>query len=130
MRTHGLGVWAATAMVVTEVVGVGIFLTPAIMMRTLGSVRPALAVRAGAGGVPEADPGGTLSADALAASMIAAFFAFGGWWELGRMSEEVESPRRTMPWALVGGVALVTAIYALVGVAFVLVAPVHLRACT
>jgi APA family basic amino acid/polyamine antiporter len=57
---------------------------------------------------------------ALAASVIAAFFAFGGWWELGRMSEEIESPRQTMPRALVGGVALVAAMYALVSVAFVL----------
>jgi APA family basic amino acid/polyamine antiporter len=64
-----------------------------------------------------------LGPEALAASVIAAFFAFGGWWELGRMSEEVEAPRRTMPWALVGGVALVAVMYALVSVAFVLATP-------
>ncbi len=57
---------------------------------------------------------------ALAASLIAAFFAFGGWWDLGRMGEEVETPRRTMPRALVGGLALVTAMYALVSLAYVL----------
>jgi APA family basic amino acid/polyamine antiporter len=57
---------------------------------------------------------------ALAASFIAAFFAFGGWWDVGRMSEEVESPRRTMPRVLLGGVALVTAIYVMVTAAFVL----------
>jgi APA family basic amino acid/polyamine antiporter len=56
--------------------------------------------------------------EALAGSVIAAFFAFGGWWELGRMTEDVESPRRTMPRALVGGVALVTLIYALVTLAY------------
>jgi APA family basic amino acid/polyamine antiporter len=61
--------------------------------------------------------------EALAASVIAAFFAFGGWWELGRMSEEVESPRRTMPRALIGGLVLVTAIYASVSVAYVWSAP-------
>ena len=61
-----------------------------------------------------------LGPEALAASIIAAFFAFGGWWEVGRMSEEVESPRRTMPRALLGGIALVAVIYALVTVAFVL----------
>jgi outer membrane receptor protein involved in Fe transport len=33
-----LGVWGATAMVVSEVVGVGIFLSPATMVRTLGSL--------------------------------------------------------------------------------------------
>jgi APA family basic amino acid/polyamine antiporter len=61
-----------------------------------------------------------LTPAALAASLIAAFFAFGGWWELGRMGEEVESPRHTMPRALVGGLALVTAMYALVSVAYTL----------
>jgi APA family basic amino acid/polyamine antiporter len=65
----------------------------------------------------------SIPSDALAAAVLAAFFAFGGWWEVGRMSEEVETPRRTMPLALVGGVALVTAVYALVTVAFFVVAP-------
>ena len=59
----------------------------------------------------------------IAGAIISAFFAFGGWWELGRMSDEVRDPRRTMPRALLGGVALVTAIYALVSIAFVLVVP-------
>jgi APA family basic amino acid/polyamine antiporter len=66
---------------------------------------------------------GRIGMDAIAASFIAAFFAFGGWWELGRMSEEVESPRRTMPRALIGGLALVTAIYAAVSLAYVMSAP-------
>ena len=63
------------------------------------------------------------SSQALAASFIAAFFAFGGWWEFGRMAEDVESPRRTMPRALVGGIALVTTMYALASVAYTLGAP-------
>jgi APA family basic amino acid/polyamine antiporter len=56
----------------------------------------------------------------LAPAVIAAFFAFGGWWDLGRMSEEVRTPRRTLPRAMLGGVVLVAAIYALISVAFVL----------
>ncbi|HEU4690917.1 MAG TPA: APC family permease, partial [Vicinamibacterales bacterium] len=64
----------------------------------------------------------SMSMDAWAASVIAAFFAFGGWWELGRLSEEVETPRRTMPRALIGGLALVTAIYASTTVAYQLAA--------
>ena len=63
---------------------------------------------------------GAMGMEALAASVIAAFFAFGGWWEVGRMSEEVESPRRTMPRALIGGLVLVTAIYASVSTAYIL----------
>lgn len=61
-----------------------------------------------------------LTPAALATSLIAAFFAFGGWWELGKMSEEVESPRHTMPRALIGGLALVTAMYCLVSIAYTL----------
>jgi APA family basic amino acid/polyamine antiporter len=73
------------------------------------------------GGASLAPPSSTpLTASAVAASLIAAFFAFGGWWELGRMGEEVDTPRRTMPRALIGGLALVTAIYGLVTVAYLL----------
>jgi APA family basic amino acid/polyamine antiporter len=69
-----------------------------------------------AGGTSASSPG----IEAFAGATTAAFFAFGGWWELGRMSEEVDSPRRTMPRALVGGVGLVTALYALISVAYML----------
>jgi len=56
----------------------------------------------------------------VAPAVIAAFFAFGGWWDLGRMSEEVETPSRTLPRAMLGGVALVAAIYVLISVALIL----------
>lgn len=69
---------------------------------------------------PSAAGGG---ASAIAGAIVAAFFAFGGWWDLGRMSEEVESPKKGMPAALIAGVLLVTAIYMLVTAAFVLAAP-------
>ena len=55
-----------------------------------------------------------------APAVIAAFFAFGGWWDLGRMSEEVETPSRTLPRAMLGGVALVAAIYVLISVALII----------
>lgn len=64
--------------------------------------------------------GPAIGMEALAGAVIAAFFAFGGWWELGRMSEEVETPRRTMPRALIGGVSLVTLVYAFITVAYAL----------
>jgi APA family basic amino acid/polyamine antiporter len=78
-------------------------------------------VRLGAGDfTAQAVASPPLTSSGLAASLVAAFFAFGGWWDLGRMGEEVESPRRTMPRALVGGLALVSAMYALVSVAYML----------
>lgn len=81
-----------------------------------------VAVMSASGPAPPAvpAPGG---AGALAGAFVAAFFAFGGWWDLGRMSEEVDVPRRVMPIALIGGVLLVTAVYILLTVAFALVAP-------
>lgn len=62
-----------------------------------------------------------LSMEALATAVIGAFFAFGGWWELGRMAGEVDAPRRVMPRAFIGGIAVVTAIYAAATVAFMLI---------
>ena len=81
--------------------------------------------RASATGSSTAPPAALagLGVEQIAGAIISAFFAFGGWWELGRMSGEVRNPRRTMPRALLAGVALVTSIYALVSVAFVLVVP-------
>ncbi len=100
--------------------------TAAAKLAIVAILLGAAALRAGGSDAADASvvaATGTVSVGALAASVIAAFFAFGGWWELGRMSEEVESPRRTMPRALVGGLGIVTAIYALISVAYVLVSP-------
>src|SRR5687767_10405849 len=44
MGSRRLGTWAAMAMVVSEVIGVGIFLTPATMTRSLGSLWATLLV--------------------------------------------------------------------------------------
>jgi len=56
----------------------------------------------------------------VAPAVVAAFFAFGGWWDLGRMSEEVDTPSRTLPRAMLGGVTAVAAIYVLISVALIL----------
>ena len=65
----------------------------------------------GAGGVP--------SLGILAGALMGAFFAVGGWWDLGKMSEEIVEPQRTLPVALVGGIIIVTVIYAQLSVAFI-----------
>ena len=89
-------------------------LTIVAILVVMGALRSGLAVVSMSASVTP------ISMEALAAATIGAFFAFGGWWELGRMSEEVESPRRTMPRALIGGVAIVTLVYALITVAYAL----------
>jgi APA family basic amino acid/polyamine antiporter len=55
----------------------------------------------------------------LAGAVMGAFFAFGGWWDLGKMSEEIVEPRRTLPVALIGGIVVVTLVYAGVSVTFI-----------
>lgn len=93
--------------------------TAAVKLAAVAVLVTAAAIRRGASSSTDlVSDAGSISTDALAASVIAAFFAFGGWWELGRLSEEVDVPRRTMPRALVGGLVLVTAIYASTSIAY------------
>lgn len=62
---------------------------------------------------------GTPTFPVLGGALIGAFFAFGGWWDLGKMSEEIMEPRRTLPVALLGGIGVVTLVYAGLSVAFI-----------
>lgn len=62
-------------------------------------------------------------AGALAGAFIAAFFAFGGWWEAAKLSGEVRDPARTMPRALALGVGIVTLTYVLTSAAFLYLVP-------
>jgi APA family basic amino acid/polyamine antiporter len=62
--------------------------------------------------------------EALAGGLVAAFFSFGGWWDLSKLGGEVRDPARTLPRALTLGVVVVTVVYILTSAAFVyLVAP-------
>jgi len=63
-------------------------------------------------------------AGALAGGLVAAFFSYGGWWDLSKLGGEVRDPARNLPRALTLGVVVVTAVYVLTSAAFVyLVAP-------
>ena len=100
--------WSAAA----KILGVVLLLLAGLFHAAGGATLSFASTGASAPGFPQ-----------IAGAIVAAFFAFGGWWELGRMAGEVREPRRTMPRALLGGVALVTLIYAMVTMAFVLVTP-------
>jgi APA family basic amino acid/polyamine antiporter len=129
-----LGVLSApvTAVAIATVIGFGLMTliglrASATVMRWTAiaklaavAILVAMAATRGTSAAPGSDAASitSMSLDAWAASAIAAFFAFGGWWELGRLSEEVETPRRTIPRALIGGLVLVTAIYASTTVAY------------
>ncbi len=68
-------------------------------------------------------PGSDALFGAVVGAVVSAFFSFGGWWEAGKIAGEVRNPRRTLPIAFVGGVALVIAIYLLVTFTFLAVIP-------
>ena len=62
---------------------------------------------------------------ALAASLVSAFFSFGGWWDVSKIAGEVREPARTMPRALAAGVVIVTAVYILTSAVFVYLVPME-----
>ena len=60
---------------------------------------------------------------ALAGAVVAAFFSFGGWWDLSRLAGEIRQPRRTLPRALAIGVSAVTLLYIAVSAVFLYLVP-------
>jgi len=62
--------------------------------------------------------GGFGIAGAIAAGLVACFFSYGGWQHALWIAGEVRRPSRTLPIAIVGGVAIVTVIYLIVNWAY------------
>jgi len=62
---------------------------------------------------------------ALAGGVVAAFFSFGGWWDLSRLAGEIREPRRTLPRALAIGVGAVTLLYIAVSAVFFYLVPLE-----
>jgi len=62
---------------------------------------------------------------ALAASAMAAFYSFGGWWEATKIAGEVRCPERNMPRALLLGVLAVTTVYILITSVFIYLVPIE-----
>jgi APA family basic amino acid/polyamine antiporter len=60
---------------------------------------------------------------AFAGAMIAAFFSFGGWWDVTKLAGEVRNPARTLRKALVFGVIIVTLVYILTSAVFIYLVP-------
>lgn len=70
-------------------------------------------------------PGSPPLLGALAGGMVAAFFSFGGWWDLSKVAGEVREPTRTLPRALALGVLTVTLAYILTSAVFMYLVPVE-----
>jgi APA family basic amino acid/polyamine antiporter len=62
---------------------------------------------------------------ALGGAIVAAFFSFGGWWDVSKIAGEIRDPVRTLPRALTLGVVVVTAVYLSVSAAFVYLIPIQ-----
>jgi len=70
-------------------------------------------------------PGSESLVPALAGAFIAAFFSFGGWWDVGKIAGEIREPGRTLPRAMLFGVAIVTTVYVAVSAVFVYLIPLN-----
>jgi len=68
-------------------------------------------------------PGSDPLLPALAGGLILSFFSFGGWWDASKLAGEVRDPQRTVPAALVLGVAIVTVVYLAVNTVFLYLVP-------
>ncbi len=68
-------------------------------------------------------PGSDPLLAALAGGLILSFFSFGGWWDASKLAGEVRDPERTVPAALVLGVAIVTVVYLLINTVFLYLVP-------
>jgi basic amino acid/polyamine antiporter, APA family len=60
----------------------------------------------------------------LAGATVAAFFSFGGWWDVTKVAGEVQNPAHALPRALIYGVLIVTLVYILTSAVFLYLVPV------
>jgi APA family basic amino acid/polyamine antiporter len=60
---------------------------------------------------------------ALGAAMVAAFFSFGGWWDVSKIAGEVRDPGRNVPHAMLLGTLIVTSVYVVVSGVFIYLVP-------
>jgi APA family basic amino acid/polyamine antiporter len=61
----------------------------------------------------------------LAGASVAAFFSFGGWWDVTKLAGEVRDPAHTLPRALIYGVVIVTLVYILTSAVFLYLIPLE-----
>ncbi|MCA9576942.1 MAG: amino acid permease [Polyangiales bacterium] len=75
----------------------------------------AFAITSGAAspGAPT-EAAGPITASAVGKALVTIYFAYSGWNAIAYVGGEVVRPERTLPWGLLGGTALITALYLVV----------------
>ena len=77
---------------------------------------------------PSADDGAILTSGVFAVALIYVSFAYTGWNAATYLSSELEQPERTLPWILITGTAVVTALYLGLNWSFLHAAPMDAMA--
>lgn len=54
------------------------------------------------------------TARAFGAALVFVIWTYGGWNEITYVAEEVQDPKRTLPWSILGGLGLITVLYLVV----------------
>src|SRR5215471_17585846 len=70
-------------------------------------------------------PGSAPLGAAIGVGLVSAFFAFGGWWDVSKLSGEVKDPARALPRALILGILTVTLVYITTSAVFLYLVPVE-----
>jgi iron complex outermembrane receptor protein len=61
----------------------------------------------------------------MAGAIVAAFFSFGGFWDIAKIGDQIKDPKRTLPRALALGVGIATVVYILTSAAFIRLVPIE-----
>jgi basic amino acid/polyamine antiporter, APA family len=122
-------VWAALAIVIVAVVNyVGVRPGSRLLNVLVILKLAALVVLIGGGFLlPRAAADSAVSSPAplpafgllsFGAALVPILFAYGGWQSVNILAEETREPRRTLPRALIGGTAIVIAVYLLANIVY------------
>ncbi len=70
-------------------------------------------------------PGSAPLGAGLAGGIVAAFFSFGGFWDVAKVAGEIRDPGRSLPRALALGVSIVTVVYILTSAVLMYLVPLQ-----
>ena len=78
--------------------------------------------------IPSSSVGSTINTSSLAAlgaAMLAAMYGYDGWSNVGTIAGEMKNPKKDLPRAILYGLLVITAVYLLINIAYLLTMPVE-----